>query len=105
MIHKLVLTIKQRRLFQVRKLFNRARNLYISSILISLLLMSNYAYSQPNMPSLPLVTASSPKAAMMNRYGEYPVSLYTGLVDITIPIFEININGIVVPIEFKYHAS
>ncbi|GHT00095.1 hypothetical protein FACS189421_11700 [Bacteroidia bacterium] len=42
---------------------------------------------------------------MMNRYGEYPVSLYTGLVDITIPIFEINVNGIKVPIEFKYHAS
>lgn len=56
-------------------------------------------------PSLPMLTTPSPKATMMNRYGNYPVSLYTGLVDITIPIYEININGISVPIEFKYHAS
>ena len=47
----------------------------------------------------------SPKASSMNRFGEYPVSLFTGLVDITIPVYEISLNGIVVPVEFRYHAS
>jgi hypothetical protein len=41
---------------------------------------------------------------MMNRFGNYPVSLYTGPVDITIPIHTINTSDITVPIEFKYHA-
>ncbi|SEL95824.1 RHS repeat domain-containing protein [Parapedobacter koreensis] len=55
--------------------------------------------------SFPMLTTPPPKATMMDRFGSYPVSFYTGLVDITIPIFTIETNGITVPIEFKYHAS
>ncbi len=51
------------------------------------------------------VNILSPKAASIMKYGEYPVSLYTGLVDITIPVYTIERSGIKVPIEFKYHAS
>ena len=81
-------------------------NFYNPMILIGFLLISSHTFSQSNVPpSLPQVTTPSPEATMMNRYGNYPVSLYTGLVDITIPIFEINISGIKVPVEFKYHAS
>jgi len=75
------------------------------AMLLTGLLISPPAFSQSGQPSLPMLTTPSPEATAMNRYGNYPVSLYTGLVDITIPIFEININGIKVPIEFKYHAS
>jgi len=48
---------------------------------------------------------SSPKVSSIMKYGEYPVSLYTGLVDITIPVYNIKVNDIEVPVEFKYHAS
>lgn len=51
------------------------------------------------------VNIISPKAASILRYGEYPVSLHTGLIDITVPVYKIEGNGITVPIEFKYHAS
>lgn len=51
------------------------------------------------------VSIVSPKAASILRYGEYPVSLYTGLVDISIPIYAIEGSGVSVPIELKYHAS
>lgn len=47
----------------------------------------------------------SPKASMIERFGSYPVSLYTGLVDITIPIHTIEVKDVKIPIEFKYHAS
>jgi hypothetical protein len=47
----------------------------------------------------------SPKASSIIKYGEYPVSLYTGLVDISVPVYTIDIKGIKVPVEFKYHAS
>jgi len=55
--------------------------------------------------SFPMLTTPSPKATMMDRFGNYPVSFYTGLVDVTIPVFTVEINGIVVPVEFRYHAS
>lgn len=51
------------------------------------------------------IMGPSPQASTFLKYGEYPVSLYTGLVDITIPIYTIEQNGITVPIAFKYHAS
>ena len=54
---------------------------------------------------MPQVMTPSPKATSIMRYGEYPVSLYTGLVDITVPIYMIERSGVKVPIEFKYHAS
>ena len=75
------------------------------NIPLVLLFICHSVFSQPGTASLPVVTAPSPKATMMNRFGNYPVSLYTGLVDVTIPVFEININGIKVPVEFRYHAS
>ncbi|WP_418977093.1 RHS repeat domain-containing protein [Alistipes finegoldii] len=61
--------------------------------------------TSPTVPTLPDITFKSPKAASMQKFGDYPVSLFTGLVDITVPVYEIEINGIKVPIEFKYHAS
>lgn len=81
------------------------RNFSAAMILTVFLLISGHAYPQYDLISLPMLTAPSPKASMMNSFGNYPVNLYTGLVDITVPIFEININGIKVPVEFKYHAS
>jgi len=51
------------------------------------------------------IIPASPKVSSMTKYGDYPVSLYTGLVDITVPIYTIRVNNIEVPIEFKYHAS
>ena len=56
-------------------------------------------------PSLPQLATPSPKATMIDRFGYYPTNLYTGLVDITIPIHTIEVKGIKIPIEFKYHAS
>ena len=55
--------------------------------------------------AMPQIIPGSPKAGSILKYGEYPVSLHTGLVDITIPIYTIEEKGIKVPIEFKYHAS
>ena len=54
---------------------------------------------------MPYFLPASPKVSSITKFGEYPVSLYTGLVDITIPIYTIKVRDIEVPIEFKYHAS
>ncbi|NIF05880.1 hypothetical protein F3J23_10550 [Chryseobacterium sp. Tr-659] len=47
----------------------------------------------------------SPNAAALFRYSETPVSLYTGVPNINIPIFTIKEGDIEVPISISYHAG
>jgi YD repeat-containing protein len=47
----------------------------------------------------------SPDAASLGKYGDHPVSLSTGLVDISIPLFEIGTKRIKLPISISYHSS
>ncbi|QMW02852.1 RHS repeat domain-containing protein [Spirosoma foliorum] len=54
---------------------------------------------------LPQITPKSPTVAALGRYGEYPVSMYTGLPSIEIPIHEFKVGTLTVPIKLTYHAS
>ena len=47
----------------------------------------------------------SPQVALMNRYGDYPVDLMNGLVDITIPLYTIQTTSLSMPLALKFHAS
>jgi YD repeat-containing protein len=51
------------------------------------------------------VIPPNPTAAAFARYGEYPVSLSTGVPQIDIPIYTIEMNGFKLPISISYHAS
>ncbi|MBD5260666.1 MAG: RHS repeat protein, partial [Bacteroides sp.] len=51
------------------------------------------------------VIPCSPQAASLARYAEYPVSLTTGIPDITIPLYEIRMGDFSLPISISYHAS
>jgi YD repeat-containing protein len=55
--------------------------------------------------NLPQATPKSPTAAALSRYGEYPVSLYTGLPTIEIPIYSFRVGGYEVPVKLTYHAA
>ena len=57
------------------------------------------------MQFLPSVIPPTPQAAALARYGEYPVSHTTGIPDITIPLYEIDLGGYRLPITISYHAS
>ncbi|SEL69263.1 YD repeat-containing protein [Chitinophaga rupis] len=54
---------------------------------------------------LPVLTLPSPEAASLGKYGVWPVSQYTGVPNISIPVYEININGFTLPITLNYHAG
>jgi RHS repeat-associated protein len=54
---------------------------------------------------LPQLTPKSPNVGSLGRYGEYPVSMFTGLANIEIPIFTVEVNGISLPVKLTYHAS
>ena len=54
---------------------------------------------------LPQITAKSPNVSGLERHGDYPVNMYAGLPNIEIPIYEIKVGNLVVPIKLAYHAS
>ncbi|WP_143569777.1 RHS repeat domain-containing protein [Tenacibaculum agarivorans] len=53
---------------------------------------------------LPEVIPPSPEAAALSRFTEVPVSHYTGLANISIPIHTISVKGIQIPISLSYHG-
>lgn len=57
---------------------------------------------RPN--TLANIVPPNPDAAALGKYGEIPVSLYTGTPNITIPLYEIT-RAVNVPISLSYYAS
>ena len=47
----------------------------------------------------------SPQSSALARYGDFPVSHATGVPDITIPVYEIQVGGFTLPVSLSYHAS
>jgi hypothetical protein len=54
---------------------------------------------------MPNPVPKSPNAAALDKFGDYPVSYFTGLPEISIPIFEVKSGGLSVPISLSYHPS
>lgn len=51
-------------------------------------------------PALP-----SPNATALGQFGSIPVGYYTGVPEISVPIYELNLNGKSIPVNISYHAS
>lgn len=49
--------------------------------------------------------ALSPNASTLGQYGEIPVSLFTGIPQIEIPIYAFSVDGHKFPISINYHTS
>lgn len=47
----------------------------------------------------------SPNAGSLGKYVDYPVSYFTGVPEISIPIYDLKDGGINIPISLSYHAS
>lgn len=54
---------------------------------------------------MPNPVPQSPNVAGLGKYGDYQVSHFTGIPDISIPIFEAKSGSLSVPIALSYHAS
>ena len=53
----------------------------------------------------PNVISPSPNVASLGKYGDIPVSYYTGTPNISIPIYEVQNGDLSLPISISYHAS
>lgn len=50
-------------------------------------------------------TPPSPQSLEFIKYGDYPVSYFSGVPDISIPIHQVDYYGYQLPLTLKYHAS
>src|SRR4051812_2840002 len=82
--------------------------IYFVLLLICLISHKNIINAQatdPYKPQLRTYTPTSPNAASLGKFGDYPVDFSSGLVDISIPLYEIKSSRISLPITLKYHSS
>lgn len=75
-------------------------------LLIFFLYVIVSVYSQTNNGmQAPDIIPKSPEVKGLERYGEYPVSEYTGIPSINIPLHTIKLRDIEFPISLDYHAT
>ncbi len=80
-------------------------NLFQFLIVSFTFVTSNGFAQQPPKDLLNSIIPPSPNAAALGKYGDIPVSLYTGLANITIPIYELKGTAVSVPVSLSYHPS
>ncbi|MEM7368740.1 MAG: hypothetical protein AAF587_09050 [Bacteroidota bacterium] len=73
--------------------------------LLAYILAQGNAYAQTSSVEYPEVLPPSPEASAFAKYGELPVSTYSGTPNIEIPIFNASYGDINLPIALQYHAS
>lgn len=77
----------------------------VQALFISVVL-SAQVYSDINSQlNLPKMTPVSPNAAALGKYGEIPVSYYTGIPNTSIPLYVIKTGDIELPISLDYHGG
>src|SRR5690554_4609742 len=87
----------------------RKQIIYLWALLFVLLIGTNsYVLAQDpiNDPfKIPEFVPKSPEVASFQRYGDIPVSNYTGVPNIGISIHTVKLKDLQVPISLSYHAG
>lgn len=73
--------------------------------IILILFVAINASSQNNVAEMPNLVPPSPNARNFLKYGDHPVSNYTGTPNIDIPIYTVQLKDISLPISLSYNAS
>ncbi len=77
-----------------------------SLLLISLCLQAAVLHSQDiNLTEEVHTLLPSPDVAQMNKSVDVPVSLYTGQMNLSVPIYELKMNHFTIPIALQYNSS
>lgn len=70
-----------------------------------ILLFSIAGQAQVIQPALINTGTVTPDVASLGKFGNIPVSYSTGIPGITIPVYEINVGKIKLPVSLDYHAG
>jgi YD repeat-containing protein len=72
--------------------------------LVMLCLVTSFVHAQ-DMDKLKNVIPPSPNASSLGKYADWPVSLYTGVPNISVPLYTLRGRSTSVPITLGYHSS
>lgn len=84
------------------------KKIFFSTLLTFGFVMPLMAQYQPGRLAngiTPTISLPSTEAASLGKYGEWPVSLYTGTASVTVPIYEIKIGSFSLPVQLSYHTG
>jgi len=62
-------------------------------------------FHSSNAQDVPKIIPPSPNAATLGKFGDTPVELYNGTVDISIPLYSIKEGDIDIPLTLRYQSS
>ncbi len=77
----------------------------ITASLALLIILCYKGQTQNGNYQLRNVITPSPTTASLGKYGEVPVGLFTGIPNVSIPIYEIKDGPLSLPISLSYHAG
>ena len=88
------------------KRYEFTSNLFFKALLVSAFINSGVLLRAQEMQLANQAPQTiSPQAYEFTKFGDVPVSKYTGVPDISIPIYTIQTEGLEIPIRLKYHSN
>ncbi len=79
------------------------KKLFILVFSLAIYIVNGYAQNIP--VKLPAVVPPPSEAASLGRYGDVPVTMYNGTVDISVPVYEIKTRRFNLPISISYNSA
>lgn len=68
--------------------------------------LNTLVHAQQNpTPEMPKVIQPAPNAAALGKYGDLPVSLYSGTPSVSIPLYNLQVGDLSLPISMDYHSG
>ncbi|MBD1362907.1 hypothetical protein IDJ77_03715 [Mucilaginibacter sp. ZT4R22] len=78
---------------------------YLLFFILAAISLKSFGQMTQKPSDLQNVIPPSPNASGLGKYADWPVSLYTGVPDINIPLYELKGRSIKIPVSLSYHAS
>ena len=85
----------------MKNILSTLKTKMLLGVILSYLPSPLYAQSEP----VPVITRPSAEAQALEKYGEIPTDLYTGRVNIDIPLLNITEYDINVPMKINYFGG
>lgn len=79
------------------------KKIYINLLMLFVTAIAVAQINENN--KLPIFAPASPKSYEFLKFGEIPVGKYTGVSNISVPIYTISSKGLDIPISLNYHSN
>jgi hypothetical protein len=83
----------------------RTGKLPVLYLVVLFFLVNTWNVAGQTTSTLKEVVPPSPTVASLGKYGDIPVSLYTGLPDISVPLYKIEYGELQLPVSLSYHSA